>query len=492
MIERRKGRQTQPLGYLPASTIARLTAAADPGGVVPERYRPPLAGFMQRCITPTVRHERHRDCVPMGRDEWREWFGGNRPLIGWVQENVAEKPDEWYSMDRGIGKAYRLRREVLDRLYAVESTAGPPEEAIIVDMGGKPLSRAHAVAHPAVKTAAKRAAGRLPTIPAWVPVNMDALEATRAELLLWIHHLNGRGPRPRTMREEMAAFAADTRYEHAKDPGARKPALRRKLERVLSEVTGFVEAATNTRRPGEIPQTYRQSAAGRWYGQGPNLQGCTRLARNAALHGSWQFDMDCCHHTIALHHAKEGGIPTPMLARYVEHKTAVRIEIAEHVGAPVRAVKVACLAIVYGATRSRRGALVETLTANGMARALTHEVFAGMWDELHEVFRYMLESAERDRQGRIVNALGLVDDDDPTDKRQVAHLFQGEEAKALQAALAAHQSALTAEHDGWSTRGQEDERHAEAAILSATGIPMIVEGKRHRISGFPDDVSSQG
>ena len=290
-------------------------------------------------------------------------------------------------------------------------------------------------------------------IPAWCPVNIPALTQTLRILEKHLDDAEGRRAKPPAeLRDELKAVKQ--KIFNTGEPCHRSNARRYKqyLERSINEILDIINDASS-KHSGLMPQRFDISNAGRFYATGLNLQNCSRLTRTAALHGCYSYDIESCHHAIALHLAEQYGVPCEHLRYYVENKKELRLELANALGGKqwLPMVKMALIAIIYGARKNEYfGTIRETMGAKGYAILFNHHRFAGLFDELQDVFAAMIDNAERQpKTNHVINALGRIDEKATTDEKRAAHILQGIESQALQAVLSVHTSAIVPLHDGW-------------------------------------------
>ena len=99
----------------------------------------------------------------------------------------------------------------------------------------------------------------------------------------------------------------------------------------------------------------------------------------------------------------------------------------------------------------------------------------------------------------IKNCRGLtIRLDDSNERQQLAHLLQGVEVTALEAAYRLYPKEIVLlQHDGFAATCQLDTKRIEAAILEATGYRLEVEQKAIQVNlseafdAHPDDTNNQ-
>ena len=438
------------------------------------------------------KHKWHDGFVSISSDKWRDAIGGSAQQQKhieqikkkhFIQANTPNKPA--YSHKDGVAKAFALTSqtraiiEAIDRSYVAEQLGSS-----VIERNGKAVRRD-------LLAIDKRKSGGLTLhdVPGWCPVNVKALTEVLSAV---VSHLNYEDEKidmkPTQLQEELRAVQDKISTTHKKGTVSHKRKYREYLTRVMNEVISILDLA-NSRHHGLMPQHYKTSAAGRFYATGLNLQNCSRLTRTAALHGYYSYDIESCHHTIVMSMSEDYGIPCEHLQYYVQNKTAFRAELADALGGRqwIPVVKEILIAIIYGAKKNEHfGVIQERLKADKFKVITEHPRFNGLYEELQDIFKVMIEKATRDPETNLVkNALGRTDREAKKDSQQVAHLLQGIESQALQAVLSVHQSTVVPLHDGWVCTTSESIPEAERAILKATGIPLEVgEPERLELSGI--------
>ena len=444
-----------------------------------------------RALKLSFKHVWDDSSVSISKDEFQQALSGNRKRIEYVKTKILTSPHNGYSMKCNITKAYQLQPQIrwainrMNRKRIQQHAAGTADKSVIKDSNDKRVKNIRATRKKETK------AGSLHRVPAWCPVNMETLGKAAQAIIKTIDYMDGKGSRPKELRLELESISEKIKHNNDKQISNRtdNEIMRDYLDRVLNELLQIIELSSSTENYGYMPHQYAQSQAGRWYAIGTTtLQNCTKLARNAALHGFYSFDIESCHHAIAMQLAESMGIECPNLDYYVSNKKEVRTSIASAIDAPVSSVKASMIAMIYGAGINPYGAISKELTPDKMKKALKMPVFAGLHQELAEIFQEMLKYSGGAETGEVVNALGLAEPfsrrrDDQ--RRLAAHLMQGIEAQALQAALSAHTSAMLPLHDGWVCLKPENHSEAEKAIRLATSFDLQVnEPERIELSGI--------
>jgi len=230
---------------------------------------------------------------------------------------------------------------------------------------------------------------------------------------------------------------------------------------------------------GWIPQRYTEHKTGRLYSDGISLQNCCKEVRFAALDGLYSYDIDNCHYSI-LEQLTE--TPTPTVSYYLNNKKAMRANLSTELGLSIDKVKQILIALIYGAglgTYHKDKAIsrvcgnketYQTLINNSTVNKLHKEVLAA-GREL--IGKSLVKKGKH--AGKPINAMGLVSHDKAQNK-QLSHLLQGYEVKALEAITGITKLDTAALiHDGWVTYNKHNKAVFENAILEATGLKLNVD-----------------
>lgn len=250
------------------------------------------------------------------------------------------------------------------------------------------------------------------------------------------------------------------------------------LQELLDEARTIYLLSRNKIAPGCVIHRYSQSESGRLYARGVNLQNAYRLVRQAALAGFYDYDIENCHFTILEQMAARYGYECSAIAHYRKNKSSIRCELATDLGVEVDQVKTALIALVYGAAFSEdeAKAIPQILGSLELAqRAYANEHFRGLRDDVAGARAAILTGYPRSKQ-TIRNAVGLtMDVRRHTDLQQLAHLLQGIESQALDAAHRLYaDSIVLLQHDGFTSTRELDHRAIEQAIEAATGYRLEV------------------
>lgn len=229
---------------------------------------------------------------------------------------------------------------------------------------------------------------------------------------------------------------------------------------------------------GRIMHRYIESASGRLYAKGINLQTAPKVIKEAALSGLWEYDFSNCHYSILLQMAATYGYQCKAIERYLGSKKATRQQIAEQAGITEDQAKTCLLAILYGARQSERpsDAIPEAIGVEAARRLYAVPLFADLKADISKARQAILNGHPRNRQGRLTNAMEKsIGGRKPTEKI-LAHLIQGVEAKALRTAIDSHGGSIVLlQHDGFATTAKLDAEAIEDAVEQATGYKLTLE-----------------
>jgi hypothetical protein len=147
----------------------------------------------------------------------------------------------------------------------------------------------------------------------------------------------------------------------------------------------------------------------------------------------------------------------------------------------VRQAKDALIALIYGAKFSGRAedALPMIFNSTQLAKKIyLHPKFLALRDDIAGAREVVLKAQEVSRR-TIKNCRGLtIRLDDSNERQQLAHLLQGVEVTALEAAYRLYPKEIVLlQHDGFTSTKPLDTKRIEAAMLEATGYRLEVKQK---------------
>lgn len=261
------------------------------------------------------------------------------------------------------------------------------------------------------------------------------------------------------------------------------------IERLLDSTAQIIRlATTEVAGHGFIAQRYVQSKSGRLYAVGINLQSAPSPVKEAALLGMWEYDFSNCHYSILAQMAAHCGLECTFVREYLANKKGTRQAIASTAGISVDQAKTCLIAIMYGARASTWHENAIPQAVGPKAAGLLYQVpeFKGLQRDITAARTAILGKWRRTANGRLTNAFGKAISGREPVERQLAHLLQGVEAKALQAAVNLYPDDIVLlQHDGFSATSRLDMEAIQASVFSATGYHLQLEEKR--ISVHLDD-----
>ena len=237
------------------------------------------------------------------------------------------------------------------------------------------------------------------------------------------------------------------------------------LAELRAEVQLIFHLSTDLANPGFVVHRYAESPSGRLFANGTNLQNAYRPVRQAALHGMFDYDIENCHFAILSQMAQTHGYQAQAVKFYLDNKTPVRRGLAEKYGVSLKQVKLALIALVYGATFSERPKDALPRILGGILKArefYADSMFLALQEDVKAARSAILKGHPVNRQ-KLKNLRGLVMDmRENAPRQQLAHLLQGVESVALESAhdLYADQVVLL-QHDGFTATDLLDTKAIE-------------------------------
>jgi hypothetical protein len=370
----------------------------------------------------------------------------------------------WYQVGSHT-KGYRLTREAL---FLLESL--PLRTTELIDFNGLTVKTPakDAILQRDANGNNRKGKGQLSAV---VPVHIDNMVALLAEARAWKHHFNDGCAPPQGGRFEQRLL----------DMADDKQRLDWLTSYLITPLTLTILRADTAVLPrGHLEIQYLESAAGRLYAVAGVMQTMPREVRSAAFAGCYDYDVESCHFDILRQLAERIGIETPAITDYILRKSEIRREIAADIDAPVKAVKAALIAIIYGASKRLNGyykqgrevqpAIVRLMGVDKAAELFAHPLYLALHREVKTVRKPILEAAPRNRK-KIVNAFGKGLSEDETPEARLAHIVQGAEALILDTVIQAHSRTLRLlMHDGWVTSERLDVAELSKLIFQATGF----------------------
>ena len=394
-----------------------------------DRVQSAIAGMIMNAPSKHKAHSEFSGYATYEASKLDEKFG--RGVFSDINANIRifdvvedEQGRHAYSFRKGHTKGYRLRDEVLSILD--DYLKGNKYRRVIIEnLAGEVASvPANALASRRKEPKGKGPDGK-PKVPqpkvgfkvkvlAAVPVN-------KSELLKLIHEL------------EKIIFSLEhgIYQESLLHP---QPDMQ-KLKSLWRSANHILGLANNT-NPGmsrALVHRYEQSNSGRWYAQDTNFQNTHSLIRMVALHGHYDYDIENCHYAILDQLAATYRYQCRAIRRYLNHKDGIRHGLMDRLGITKSKAKKCLISLVYGAKFSLRedeegeplDAIAKTLGSLDLARQLfSRRMFKALKDDIAGARKAILDNYPVNRQGAIVNAMGLPMTKAGTDTRKLlAHLL---------------------------------------------------------------------
>ena len=276
------------------------------------------------------------------------------------------------------------------------------------------------------------------------------------------------------------------------------------LTALKQEAAMMYSKANNKNWPGFVMHRYMEVQSGRVYVDGPNnLGNCYRVLRQVAMAGKGMYDIDIenCHYSILAQMAASHGYQCTAIQNYLDDKEPIRKSLAAEFGLSIQQVKDALIALIYGAKFSDRAtaALPKIFKSKTLAaKVYQHPKFLALRDDIAGA-RGVVLKAQKANRGVIKNCRDLTMRlDGSNERQQLAHLLQGVEVEALEAAYRLYPKEIVLlQHDGFAATCQLDTKRIKAAMLEATGYRLEVEQKTIQVNlneafdAHPDDTNNQ-
>lgn len=274
------------------------------------------------------------------------------------------------------------------------------------------------------------------------------------------------------------------------------------LKALRQDAAMLVSKARHVEWPGYVLHRYCEIESGRVYAEGvSNLQNCYRVLREVAMAGLYDIDIENCHYSILAQMAAAQGYQCTEINHYLANKKKVRESMAAEFGISVQQAKDALIALIYGAKFSGRAndALPVIFNSTRLAdKVYKHPEFLALRNDIAGARAAVLKAQEVSRR-TIKNCRGLtIRLDDTNERQQLAHLLQGVEVTALEAAYRLYPKEIVLlQHDGFTSTTPLDTKRIEAVMLEATGYRLEVEQKVIQVNlanafdAHPDDTNNQ-
>lgn len=254
------------------------------------------------------------------------------------------------------------------------------------------------------------------------------------------------------------------------------------VDRLITMVSQIIRLSqTSVAGYGYVLHHYVQAPSGRLYAQGINLQTTPTLIKQAALSGLFEYDFANCHFSILDQMAARFGYQCENIRHYLKNKKQTRETIAREVGISVDQAKVCLLAIMYGARAStwHESAIVETVGLESAKRLFALPEFNAIRHDITTAQKHILGGWTRTANGRLTNEFGKSIAATEKPRKQLAHLIQGVEAKALQTAINLYpDSIVLLQHDGFASTSRLDSTRIQHEVRAVTGYDLVLEEER--------------
>jgi hypothetical protein len=244
-------------------------------------------------------------------------------------------------------------------------------------------------------------------------------------------------------------------------------------------------AQTDVAGRGFIAHGYAEGRTGRLYAKGVSLQTAPKTIRHTALQGLYDYDIENCHYSIFAQLSARYGRECPAINHYLTHKEEIREKLAQEVDIHPKQVKMALLALMFGARATvRHGNAITDALGVHKARALfDNKTFRHIQADLFEGRKLILDKWPKSRN-TIKNDMGKTTRfKHKGGKREkpenlLAHIIQGVEAKALMAAVDLYpEDIVLLMHDGFVSKRKLDIPLIERVVYKATGYRLEFTGQ---------------
>lgn len=245
-------------------------------------------------------------------------------------------------------------------------------------------------------------------------------------------------------------------------------------------VSALLQEAASNRFSGSLMHRYTQSQSGRLYAEGVNLQNCPKDIRNAALAGSWDYDINSCHFAILGQMAGMLGFDCPLINDYVQHKNILREKLSNDVAITIQQAKVVLTATIYGARMglSDANAIPRLIGVEASKRLYGLDSYAALRGEINQAKNYILNNYPH-KNGRYINKFGMSISAKMKKGSIISHLMEGVEASALHSAVElCHKDILLLQHDGFVTKNPVNKATLEERVFKDTGYHLTFDERQ--------------
>ena len=436
-----------------SSTISILIEKRPEMAAEPPRIQAGLAILVERCDLVRRPHKSKAGYATMSFKEIARWVGRKKFEVLNSKYLLLETDNSW-SHGEKVTKGWRRLPDIEAALTKVVSVnEAPPLQIIRAD--GLTMRKPPAAIAAKDSFGFTRKAWKGVTLKPLVPVNVESLKA-------YDHHLSQQLDNP------MARQRIETQ---------RSGRTVERLKRIRGDVRRILRATSVEITGGHaVISRYVESKTGRLTGRGDHLQGCAREARDAALVGTYDYDMENCHPTIIVQLARRAGIDLPMASYYLLNKKQVRDGIAERVGIGSDEAKKCILAAFYGTPKSnnRRMKITKDLGKFKARQLFDDPQFAKIMSEVLIARRRILAMHDyRPKRGRVVSVVGKSCDASLPPRKRLAHIVQGIEVALMRSIILRHPEHIDLViHDGFTSHQSIETSELTAIGYEATGFSV--------------------
>ncbi|MCP4127371.1 MAG: hypothetical protein GY753_09945 [Gammaproteobacteria bacterium] len=400
-------------------------------------------------------HLRYESGFALPYQELERRFGRGRFKEINDKLRIFDRTDQWWS-EEGQGRVYWLDSRIYRTLARYLARTGRRHGRLINENGTLVRKAPRAIAAKAGSGNTAKNETKGGQVTPLTPVNVDNLKAYEKALK---RDINLSDP-------QMDMFVDNTR------------AIER-ANKVLAYVQILLRwIMTDVGANKYLLHRYVESRSGRLYAQGAgNLQTGYRVVRHVALQGCFDYDFENCHYSIFYQLAGKADHNLKSIGHYIDNKRLVRETLATQLGVHINAVKICLISMIYGAQESRywKAAIPKTIGARKARKFDTHPLVIGLRKDLATGRDKLIEAQKVSNRGKITNAMGLTIGAQEDDKKLLAHLLQGIEAKMLEMArLMFTDKIILLQHDGFTTTERVDCEPLLKRIESKLGLKMAM------------------
>jgi hypothetical protein len=432
-------------------------------------------------------HSHHEGYARFGFQELEQSFGragfsAINDRLGLFEVLKESNRDDWSKVE-GRTKAYKLTEKVLDVREKFLKGCFKRGATRLMTQDGKYLQSLPASAMMAKNQDGQNRRGfqNLPVGPL-VPVNLVQVKKLMVDIQArLLAHEAG------FSQSEMFSEVPDTKF----------------LKALHQNAAMIVTKARHAEWPGSVMHRYFETESGRVYAAGVgNLQNCYRVLREAAMAGLYDIDIENCHYSILAQMAASYGYQCTAIQSYLDNKKPLREGMAAEFGISVQQAKDALIALIYGAKFSvyYKDALPKIFNGDvALAqRIYLYPKFMELSSDIAGARAVILKAQEVNRR-TIKNCRGLTMRlDGSNERQQLAHLLQGVEVTALEAAYRLYPNEIVLlQHDGFAATRPLDTERIERAMREATGYTLKIEQKVIQVNlaaafdGHPETANNQ-